>query len=468
MPTALAGERIKSVRQLFGISQVELAEAASVSQSLISQVENGTREASEELIQAIAQATATPRSFFDMMPPDIPFGTLRFRKLASARQTDTKRVKVLFDEAFRVVAELMENANYPAPDLPAATGEVSLDEIEEFAACTRDALQLDAEGPIKHLTRACERAGIAVVPITLPSADDDENELIGHFGVSCWPSRDEPALIGYFSGGPGDRHRYTIAHELAHLVLHSNRRVIKDPEAEANAFAGALLLPEATAREIFSGPITLSDLWPLKAYWGISGQALIMRGVKLGLIDERRRTSLFKQLSARGWRKSEPVTVHREEPTLVWRLLGHRFGEPVVYPRLADPLGLQAVILRSLAPPPTPNRRKSALVAGSFGSTTTLALGSVHPFPLAMASQFQGQPLRPRQSGYLSASRKVVKLDGHARLRSVLPSRVWRTQAVANLGSGGRSASGLSTTTLGYGSGRLTLSCLVVSGTGIT
>lgn len=361
MPTALAGERIKSVRLLFGISQVDLAEAASVSQSLISQVENGTREASEELVQAIALATATPRSFFDIMPPDIPFGTLRFRKLASARQTDTKRVKALFDEAFRVVTELMESASYPVPNLPVATGEVSLGEIEEFAERTREALQLDAEGPIKHLTRACERAGIAVVPITLPNADDDENESIGHFGVSCWPSRDEPALIGYFSGGPGDRHRYTIAHELAHLVLHSNRRVIKDPETEANAFAGALLLPEAVAREIFSSTITLSDLWRLKAYWGISGQALIMRGAKLGLIDEQRKVSLFKQLSARGFRKSEPVTVHREEPALVWRLLGHRFGEPVAYPRVADTLGLQAVVLRSLAPTPTPPRRQSSL-----------------------------------------------------------------------------------------------------------
>jgi Zn-dependent peptidase ImmA (M78 family) len=328
---------------------------------MISQVENGTREASEELVQSIARATSTPRSFFDIMPPDIPFGTLRFRRLASARQTDTKRVKVLFDEAFRVVAELMEGASYPIPNLPMASGEVSADEIENFADLTREALQLDAEGPIKHLTRACERAGIAVVPITLPNADDEETETIGHFGVSCWPSRDEPALIGYFSGGPGDRHRYTIAHELAHLVLHSNRRVIKDPEKEANAFAGALLLPEAAAREIFATPITLSDLWPLKAYWGMSGQALIMRGAKLGLIDEQRKISLFKQLSARGWRKSEPVTVHREEPTLVWRLLGHRFGDPVAYPRIAYPLGLQAVILRSLAPPPSPHRRKSAL-----------------------------------------------------------------------------------------------------------
>ena len=222
-----------------------------------------------------------------------------------------------------------------------AVGEVAQNEIEVLADRTREALLIDPEGPVKHLTRACERAGIAVVPITLPNADDDETEAVGHFGVSCWPSRDEPALIGYFSGGPGDRHRYTIAHEIGHLVLHSNRRIIKDPEAEANRFAGALLVPESQAREIFDTPVTLSELLRLKAHWGVSAQALIMRGSQLGLIDEQRKASLFKQLSTRGWRKIEPVTVHREEPTLVWRLLGHRYGEPFAYPRVAESLGLK-------------------------------------------------------------------------------------------------------------------------------
>ena len=265
----LTGERIRSVRQLFGISQVELAHAASVSQSLISQVENGTREASEELVRAVADATATPLSFFDIMPPDIPLGTLRFRKFASARQSDTKRVKIHLDEAFRVVAELLDDANYPIPNLPVAAGEISPHEVESLAERTRETLQLDTDSPIKHLTRACERAGIAIVPITLPNADDDEDEAVGHFGVSCWPSRDEPALIGYFSGGPGDRHRYTIAHELGHLVLHSNRRDNPRPGNRGQLVCGALLVPEARAREIFSSPVTLSELLRLKAYWGV-------------------------------------------------------------------------------------------------------------------------------------------------------------------------------------------------------
>ncbi len=362
MLTASTGERIRSLRQLMGFSQAELAYAANVSQSLISQVENGLREASQEIVEAIAQATATPIRFFEADPPDVPIGSLRFRKLSSARQGDTKRIKVLFDEAFRVVSGLLAGVRFPRPDLPMAKDGFSGDDVESLAAATREALQLDPGGPIPHLTRACERAGIAVVPLTLRDAEDDEFEPVGHFGVSCWPGRDELALIGYFTGGPGDRHRHTLSHELGHLVLHSSRRTTKDPEGEASRFAGALLVPEERAREIFSSAVMLSDLIQLKKHWGVSIQALIMRGTQLGLIDERRKTSLFKQLSARGWRRNEPVTVHREEPALVWRLLERRFGSPVPYARAAEEIGLQAVTLRSLAPNPGTVQRQPNIV----------------------------------------------------------------------------------------------------------
>jgi hypothetical protein len=82
-------------------------------------------------------------------------------------------------------------------------------------------------------------------------------------------------------------------------------------------------------------------------------QALIMRGANLGLIDEARKTSLFKQLSARGWRKNEPIVVHSEEPLLMWRLLQHKFGSPVEYRAVGEEVGLGAIILRSLVPNPT-------------------------------------------------------------------------------------------------------------------
>ncbi|GAB3949673.1 XRE family transcriptional regulator [Micromonospora vulcania] len=348
--TALAGERIRAVRRLLGISQIELAEAAGVSQSLISQVENGVKEATDDLLYAVASATNTPKLFFDILPPEIPLGSLRFRKAASARVGDTKRVKALFDEAYRVVSSLFAETHYPLPDLPIAQGDITADDIERLANETREALQIGDDGPIRHLTRSCERAGIAVVPLTLPGSHDASDEIVGHFGISFWPSREEPALVGYFSNGPGDRLRYTLAHELGHLVLHTRRRSAADPEAEANRFAGALLMPQERAKTVFESGLTLKEYARLKAHWGIAIQALVMRAAHLDLISEERKSSLFRQISARGWRKQEPVMVHPEQPMLVNHLMAIKYGNSGTYAKASEKLALGAMVLRSLAP----------------------------------------------------------------------------------------------------------------------
>ncbi len=76
-----------------------------------------------------------------------------------------------------------------------------------------------------------------------------------------------------------------------------------------------------------------------------------MRCGQLGLIDPACKTSLFKQLSARGWRKNEPVRVHPESPALLAKLIEHRFGEGMAgYRRAADALGLPVFALATLAP----------------------------------------------------------------------------------------------------------------------
>lgn len=352
MSGEMVGERIRSIRTLLDISQKDLADTTQVSQSLISQVENGAKEATDELVASIAEATATPRSFFYVTPPDVPMGTLRFRKRASARTADTKRFKALFDEAYRLVTELLQEVSYPKPDLPVVDWEPSYDDIEKAAISAREALQLPDDSPVSHITRACERAGIPIIPLALHTNLSEDDSPAGHFGISCWVGKDEPAVVGYLYGMSGDRQRFTIAHELGHLILHSRRRVVRYPEDEANYFAGALLIPQMRAEEMFSGEITLSDLQRMKAHWGVSIQSLIMRGAHLGLIDEQRKTSLFKQMSSRGWRRSEPVTVHPEEPALTWTLLSRKFGKPVAYHKIAEQIGLGAFMSRSFAPQP--------------------------------------------------------------------------------------------------------------------
>ncbi|MGW0603122.1 helix-turn-helix domain-containing protein [Streptomyces sp. NPDC002640] len=360
MPTALEaspGERLRTLRDLLGLTGADLHRLTKISQSWISQVETGVREPAEDRLRVIADATDTPMSFFYARPSSVPLDSLRFRKMATASRTVTRRISTFYGEGFRVTEEITGRAQYPAPPLPCASeAALSDDDIEELAAQTRVALRLAADKPIPHLTRALERAGIAVAPIVLPDPTGDSvSPTNKHFGVSYWAGIGETALIAYFPGPQGDRDRFTLAHELGHLVLHTFRPQAADPEGEANRFAGAFLVPYERAQEELTDRLTLEGFARRKQAWGVSIQALILRGAAVGNIGESRKRSLYVQLTQRGWRKAEPVTVGQEDPLLLWSLLQRQYGDKPYLPA-SDALAIQPTVLRSIAPQPASKR----------------------------------------------------------------------------------------------------------------
>lgn len=202
----------------------------------------------------------------------------------------------------------------------------------------------------EHLDRC--RGHVAALDIELPAdtyvfsrSPDGSTPLIPSF----WGGPNEHAFIGYFPGHAGDRDRFTLAHELGHVILHLRRRTT-DPEREANLFAGELLFPSDRARETLGMGLTLSDYARVKAVWGVSMQSLIMRARQLGLISDDRSTSLWKQINARGWRRQEPVTVQPERPALLARLRSHVFGDRPLR-ELEDELALPVVLLKAFLDP---------------------------------------------------------------------------------------------------------------------
>ncbi|MBW3705801.1 ImmA/IrrE family metallo-endopeptidase [Streptomyces griseus] len=359
MLAASPGERLRTLRELMGLTQAQVSGMSGVASSWISDVENGYRDHDDAKLEQIAEATETPAGFFYVQPKTVPLDSLRFRKLASAKRTVTKRVHALYSESYRVSDDLITSERYPTPPLPYTDAdEITDDEIEELADQTRVALRLAPDKPIPHVTRALERGGIAVAPMVLTdNAGGDEPSGNDHFGVSYWSGLGDTALIGYFPAS-GDRDRFTLAHELGHLVLHSFRPRVRDAEGEANRFASAFLVPRNRAKEDLSAHMTLTDYARMKAIWGVSIQALIMRGAAVGKIDDSRKRSLYVQLSQRNWRKKEPVEVGQESPLLLWTLLERKYGARPYVPG-AEHLAIPPAVLRSIAPSPATSVRQS-------------------------------------------------------------------------------------------------------------
>lgn len=348
---ASAADRLLTLREMHGWTQTDLADATGLSQSLLSSIEKMRRDATQETLQAICAATDTPMTFFEVSSPSVPADSLHFRKNKTAPVKLTTQVKAYFREAHRVTTTLLDRIGYPVGHFPTADSRLAtLDEeqIESLANQTRAALGLESGKPIPNLTRALERSGAVVFRMALPGVE--ENRIIGkgHFGISYWGGPGERPVIGYFAGS-GDRDRFTLAHELGHVVLHTYRAPGDDAESEAHRFAGAILLPRERAAELIDSQTSLTQFARVKAAFGISIQAIIMRAAALGLIDETRKASLLIQVTQRGWRKSEPVEVVNEEPQLVTKALSASWpGSP--YLAAAEPLAIQPQVLRSLAP----------------------------------------------------------------------------------------------------------------------
>jgi Zn-dependent peptidase ImmA (M78 family) len=195
--------------------------------------------------------------------------------------------------------------------------------------------------PIPNVIRAVERAGVMVI--------GSAHEIEKHYGASYWPDFPEGRPVICFSRGlPGDSERLTIGHEVGHLRLHQLRTVDdKTAEQEAFRFGSALLLPRPMAVKEIPCPVTLRGLVNVKARWGISIAALVKLCLDLELITPERATSLFKQISARGWRKNEPVEVAEEHPLLVRRVVEAATGttKPAA---LAQRLGIPAIAISEI------------------------------------------------------------------------------------------------------------------------
>ncbi|TQK29355.1 Zn-dependent peptidase ImmA (M78 family) [Arthrobacter sp. SLBN-53] len=331
------GARVTHLRHLLTLTQGQLAEKADLLQPTLSAIERGRTPLTEGIAFRICRATGTPMEFFDFGAPAYGSTEIHFRKSKRVSARGRDFVIQAFKEIERV-AEQIDTAPLRLRRTKLSLAEeadiVSDADIEAFAAEVRRESGVDGDAPVRNVMRTMERAGIGIAPLEVPHGTDNEALLHGHCGMSRWGDESSRAIVTYVAGMPGDRLRFTLAHELGHILMHT-RRVVPDEEQrerEADRFAGAFLVPPQVAERSISETLTLHGFMRLKAQFGISIQALIMRGRKSGLISQQRQRSLMIQVSSRGWRTQEPVKVTCETPMLLWTQLSAIHGGNPYFP----------------------------------------------------------------------------------------------------------------------------------------
>ena len=321
-------ERLRQVREVRGLTQTELARLVGVNQSAIAAFEAGRKQPSQPLLEAMSLQLGFPLAFFRQPSgPDFPLGSLLFRAPQSMTVKQRMEAHRYGEVIFEIMHKLIPRVKYPALRLP----RISADPITA-ARGTRSELGLSPDRPITQLTKVIENCGVVVLAISIDLEPSD--------AFSVWAGHDSPMpVVVILRMRSGDRLRYTIAHEVGHLVMHQARYGTRlELESQANQFAAEFLMPEAIIRSELVQPVTLTSLSNLKLRWGVSIQALIKRAHDLTIITPRQYRYLHEHVSMLGWKTEEPkeLEIPLERPRALKQIAELLYGRPIDYKKMAD------------------------------------------------------------------------------------------------------------------------------------
>lgn len=300
-------ERIREAREARGLQLEPFAELLEVTKQAVARYENGLATPSGEIMGRIIAKTQQPPSFFITARTRAASGIQPFwRGLKRMEQHHRKRIARRLEWAHDVVVYLerfihLPDVNLPSIDFDPASDDT--DQIEHAADKLREHWAL-GRGPVRDLSAILELHGIILVRENVACPDMD--------AVSCWQSG-RPYIMFSSEVESGPRNAYNLAHEIAHVLLHSNVEMTADNlaaiEKQANRFASAFLLPQETfSREVLG--TSLNHFLFLKEKWGVAISAMAYRCKDLGIMNDNQFSYVMRQLNVKNIRKREPLDDH--------------------------------------------------------------------------------------------------------------------------------------------------------------
>jgi Zn-dependent peptidase ImmA (M78 family)/transcriptional regulator with XRE-family HTH domain len=287
-------------REARALTQSELAARLGVQQGTISKLESGVSTCTDELLHGYSEELDLPRSFFQQETYLHGSGTDAFHQMYRRRSALSSKQLKCIEANVNIVRmhcqRLMAAVDWdPGIGIPKLKLGEFRNDPQLIAQAVRAAWQLPS-GPIENVTQAIEDAGGYVIPMEFGTALIDATSI---------RLPDLPPLIFYNRNLKGDRLRFSLAHELAHLVMHWEAPSAA-MEEQADEFAAEFLMPAA---EIASQLVRL-DLRRaalLKPAWKVSMSALVVRAKQLGKLTPNQYRHLMATMSAAGMRTREPA-----------------------------------------------------------------------------------------------------------------------------------------------------------------
>jgi Zn-dependent peptidase ImmA (M78 family)/DNA-binding XRE family transcriptional regulator len=300
---------ITLAREARGYTQAELSQKLDISQGKLSKLEKGLLGGSDETLKRLINILDYPESFFYEPETIYPAATPFHRKKKSL----SKRIQCSLEAKANVcrihVMKLLE-----ALEIDEDLVYLDLDDYnespEEVAAAIRRYWSIP-KGPIENITELLENAGIVVFHFDFGVDEVDGFTLL---------SPKSPPIIFLNKNLLGDRLRFTLAHELGHIVMHKIPTL--QMEKEADKFASEFLMPSEEIKQDLKN-VDLPKLASLKPYWKVSMASLLKKASDIGTITENQTRNLWIKMS--NYRRREPpaIDITKEEPSLLEELIDY-------------------------------------------------------------------------------------------------------------------------------------------------
>ena len=320
--------RLHRARKAAGLSLRDLGERIGVSHTAVKKYEDGIAMPSSDILIRLSRALNLRTEYF-FRPEPVALEGIEYRKCSSLPK---KRLDAITHEVIDQIERRIELENlFPQSPVKAFTTVAGLDssitamdQIEAVAERVREAWELGFD-PIPDLIDVLETHGIRVFMI---DADADNK----FDGLAARVAGMPIVVVGRH--WPGDRQRFTLAHELGHLMLEGRLSDDQNEEMACNRFAGAFLFPRASVLQEMGehrNAIELKELGLLKEAFGLSMSGILYRARDLGIISPVYRDEQAKLFRSKGWHLKEPGQDYPTEKAHIFeQLVFHALAEEYI------------------------------------------------------------------------------------------------------------------------------------------
>ena len=277
------GSNVARIRAAKGMTQQELADAANLSRVSVGKIERGLTLPRASTLSDIARGLDVPLS--KVVAPSQPLLGVRFR----AKKRVNSREQILADVSdwlsdYRWLEEELDSR----VEFALASFVGSGAKPKELAVEVRKRLELGEHEPIHNICGLLERrCGIKLRQL--------ERATDSFFGLSVSQDGGGPAIVvNTWERISVERWIFTAAHELAHILIHTDSfapdqyEEVPDQEKEADQFAGYFLLPSEALRarwEESAGEAFLDRVFFVKGIFKVSYKTVLHRLTADGIED---------------------------------------------------------------------------------------------------------------------------------------------------------------------------------------